>query len=131
MKGEQITLMGTTNGTDATGTLAFRADVIHGVATSIRIPKGLALKIWSKHINGANVTLTTQYTTDIGVENPVWTDFAKDVFVATVEGDRNIEKRRPLLFRGLSGKEAVQFAYAQSAAGVSGVEINVEFCEIQ
>lgn len=131
MRGEHISLMGATDGVATSGVISFNADVLYSAATAIRIPKGLALKIWSKHLNGGAITLTTQFTKDVGAAVVVWTDFSKDVFVATVEGDRNIEKRRPLLFRGLTGNEAIQFAYTQSAAAVSGVEINVEFCEIQ
>lgn len=131
MRSEHITLSGITNGTNATGVLAVVSDVIYGNVETIRIPKGLALKIWSKHINGADVTVKTQYTLDVSAESPTWVDFAVDVFDASVEGDRNIEKRRPLLFRGFTGKEAVRFTYTQEIAGISGIEINAEFCEMQ
>lgn len=131
MRSEHITLSGITDGTNATGVLAVVSDVIYGNVETIRIPKGLALKIWSKHINGADVTVKTQYTLDVSAESPTWVDFAVDVFDASVEGDRNIEKRRPLLFRGFTGKEAVRFTYTQEIAGISGIEINAEFCEMQ
>lgn len=131
MRSEHITLSGITNGTNATGVLAVVSDVIYGNVETIRIPKGLALKIWSKHINGADITVKTQYTLDVSAESPTWVDFAVDVFDASVEGDRNIEKRRPLLFRGFTGKEAVRFTYTQEIAGISGIEINAEFCEMQ
>lgn len=131
MRSEHMTLSGITDGTNATGVLAVVSDVIYGSVESIRIPKGLALKIWSKHINGADVTVKTQYTLDVSAESPTWVDFAVDVFDASVEGDRNIEKRRPLLFRGFTGKEAVRFTYTQEIAGISGIEINAEFCEMQ
>lgn len=131
MRSEHITLSGITDGTNATGVLAVVSDVIYGNVESIRIPKGLALKIWSKHINGADVTVKTQYTLDVSAESPTWVDFAVDVFDASVEGDRNIEKRRPLLFRGFTGKEAVRFTYTQEIADISGIEINAEFCEMQ
>lgn len=131
MRSEHLTLGAVTDGVTASGTLELKSDVIYGDTEAIRLPRGLALKVWSKHMNGADVTVETQFTHDIGVAVPVWETMAADVFVASVEGDRNIEKRRPLLFRGLTGKEAVRFTYAQSAAGVSGVEINVEFSEIQ
>lgn len=131
MRSEHITLSGITDGTNATGVLAVVSDVIYGNVETIRIPKGLALKIWSKHINGADVTVKTQYTLDVSADSPTWVDFAVDVFDASVEGDRNIEKRRPLLFRGFTGKEAVRFTYTQEIAGISGIEINAEFCEMQ
>lgn len=131
MRSEHITLSGITDGTNATGVLAVVSDVIYGSVESIRIPKGLALKIWSKHINGADITVKTQYTLDVSAESPTWVDFAADVFDASVEGDRNIEKRRPLLFRGFTGKEAVRFTYTQEIAGISGIEINAEFCEMR
>lgn len=131
MRSEHITLSGITDGTNATGVIAVVSDVIYGNVETIRIPKGLALKIWSKHINGADVTVKTQYTLDVSAESPTWVDFAVDVFDASVEGDRNIEKRRPLLFRGFTGKEAVRFTYTQETAGISGIEINAEFCEMQ
>jgi hypothetical protein len=131
MRSEHITLSGITDGTNATGVIAVVSDVIYGNVETIRIPKGLALKIWSKHINGADVTVKTQYTLDVSAESPTWVDFAVDVFDASVEGDRNIEKRRPLLFRGFTGKEAVRFTYTQEIAGISGIEINAEFCEMQ
>lgn len=131
MRSEHITLSGITDGTNATGVIAVVSDVIYGNVETIRIPKGLALKIWSKHINGADVTVKTQYTLDVSADPPTWADFAVDVFDASVEGDRNIEKRRPLLFRGFTGKEAVRFTYTQEIAGISGIEINAEFCEMQ
>lgn len=131
MRSEHITLSGITDGTNATGVIAVVSDVIYGNVETIRIPKGLALKIWSKHINGADVTVKTQYTLDVSAESPTWVDFAVDVFDASVEGDRNIEKRRPLLFRGFTGEEAVRFTYTQEIAGISGIEINAEFCEMQ
>jgi len=131
MRSEHMTLGATTNATDASGILELKADVIYNKATSIRIPRGLALKIWSKHVNGAGITVKTQFTRDITATSPTWETIGTDVFVAAVEGDRNIEKRRPLLFRGLTGKEAIQFSYSQTAAALSGVEINVEFSAIQ
>lgn len=131
MRSEHLTLASVTNGTDASGALELVSDIIYGTPTEIRIPKGLALKVWSKHINGADATVKTQYTRDVTVDVPTWVDAATDVFDTSIEGDRNIEKRRPLLFRGFTGKEAVRFYYAQDTPAVTSVEINAEFCEMQ
>lgn len=135
MRSEQLTLMGTTDDLGDGNVFKFRADAVHGTVSEIRIPKGLSLKIWSKHINGANFILETQFTTDITAGSVEWVKFGVDVFNSDVEGDRNIEKRRPLLFRGFTGNEAVRFVYGgEDGSGEespSGVEINVELCEIQ
>ncbi len=134
MRSEQLTLMGTTDDLGDDNVFKFRADAVHGTVREIRIPRGLSLKIWSKHINGADLILKTQFTTDISADLVEWTTFGIDVFNSGVEGDRNIEKRRPLLFRGFTGNEAVRFVYGDDdgpGEDPSGVEINVEFCEIQ
>jgi hypothetical protein len=131
MRPEHMSLAAVTDGIATSGVLAMKGDLIYGSAASIRIPRGLALKIWSKHINGADVSVSTEFTRDIEADTVVWEKIAVDAFDADVEGDRNIEKRRPLLFRGLTGDEAVRFSYTQDPAGVSSVEINVEFGEIQ
>ena len=133
MRSEQLTLMGTTDNLGDDDVFEFRADAVHEMVDEIQIPKGLSLKIWSKHINGADLVLETQFTTDITADPVVWTTFGIDVFDSSVEGDRNIEKRRPLLFRGFTGNEAVRFVCGGDGPGYdpSGVEINVEFCEIQ
>ncbi len=133
MRSEQLTLMGTTDNLGDDDAFEFRADAVHEVVDEIQIPKGLSLKIWSKHINGADLVLETQFTTDITANPVVWTTFGIDVFDSSIEGDRNIEKRRPLLFRGFTGNEAVRFVCGGDGPGddPSGVEINVEFCEIQ
>lgn len=133
MRSEQLTLMGTTDNLGDDNVFEFRADAVHEMVDEIQIPKGLSLKIWSKHINGADLVLETQFTTDITADPVVWTTFGIDVFDSSVEGDRNIEKRRPLLFRGFTGNEAVRFVCGGDGPGddLSGVEINVEFCEIQ
>lgn len=133
MRSEQLTLMGTTDSLGDDNVFEFRADAVHEMVDEIQIPKGLSLKIWSKHINGADLVLETQFTTDITADPVVWTTFGIDVFDSSVEGDRNIEKRRPLLFRGFTGNEAVRFVRGGDGPGddPSGVEINVEFCEIQ
>ena len=133
MRSEQLTLMGTTDSLGDDNVFEFRADAVHEMVDEIQIPKGLSLKIWSKHINGADLVLETQFTTDITADPVVWTTFGIDVFDSSVEGDRNIEKRRPLLFRGFTGNEAVRFVCGGDVPGddPSGVEINVEFCEIQ
>ena len=127
---ELITLSGTTPGDETTsGELELKSQIIHGSVTRIRIPKGLKLKIWCKRISGDPAKIMIQYTRDVTVTTPTWEDLIVEEL--TSPGEVVLEKRRPAIVYGMTGKEAVRVYFDQSAygAGTTTAEVEVELTD--
>ena len=127
--GELITFYGATDGTNATGTVSLDSNILYSSVDYIRIPKGVKLKIWG--IRAYAVTTTNfniEFTSDVTVGSPTY-ETVDSVFVAAddYEAYVNIEKRRPIVIKGATGKEAIRITWSQSAAGNGGIAIDVEF----
>jgi len=131
---ELLTLKGSTDGSSTTGTFSLYSDMIYGSVSYVMIPKGLKAKVWCKRISGKAVEVIIQFTHDIyaGGSTPSpdtadWTEVGHEVLVS--EGELILEKRRPLVLRGYTGKEAFRVRWSQSSAGLSYVEIEVELTD--
>jgi len=125
---ELITIHGETDGSRTTGTCSLTSDVFYGSVTYIRIPKGVKAKIWFKTVGGEGETLfTLQYTRDVTVSNPTWVSI-ESVKLAS-KGEMSIDKRRPVILRGITGKEAFQITWTQPSATKAYIELGVEFTE--
>ena len=127
MVSELITVYGETDGSSTTGIFDLKSDIIHGSVDRIRIPRGMKLKIWAKRLSGKPLKLLIGFSKK--------GDFSDEVIIGqevlSVEGEIAVEKRRPIVVRGMTGSEAVRFKWDQSdyGAGKSYVEIDVEFTD--
>ena len=123
---ELMVVRGATDGTNATGTFNLSSDLIYSSVANIRIPKGMKAKIWWKTLSGEGETLVTlQYTHDVTASTPTYIDIEQVKLAA--EGEISLEKRRPVVLRGFTGKEAFRLTWNQPTAVLSYIEIGVEF----
>lgn len=121
--GELIVLRGETTGTDTSGVVKLDSDILYTPVEYVRIPKGLKCKVWFKKISGEGETLfTLQYTED--VTKPTWRDIQQEKLAS--KGEVSLEKRKPLILRGFTGKEALRVTYTQPVAVKAYVELGIE-----
>ncbi|MCD6241033.1 hypothetical protein J7K27_05905 [Candidatus Bathyarchaeota archaeon] len=126
-KPELFTVYGETDGSSTTGTVSLNSDLFHSSVSYIRIPKGLKAKIWFKKVSGEGETLfTIQYTHDVTAASPTWINVEQEKLAS--KGEIIIEKRRPVILRGFTGKEAFRVTWTQpSGSAVKAyVELGVE-----
>ena len=122
---ELFVLYGETDGSSTTGTVKLSSDILYDSVTAVRIPKGAKAKVWFKKVAGeAETTFYLQYTHDVTASSPVWTTLEAEKLAA--KGEISVEKRRPVVLRGFTGKEAFQITWLQPAAAKAYVEIGVE-----
>jgi len=133
---EIFTVEGTTDGSSATDDFLLYSDAFYTNAVSttplyIRIPAGTKLKIWSRRVNcpTQNTELVINYTHDVTAAVPTWVEVNRDIQDVSVETSFDKEKRRPIVLRGFTGKEAVKFTWNQSAAAVAYFNAELEFAE--
>jgi hypothetical protein len=125
---ELITIRGETDGTATSGTVSLDSDLFQSTVTSLRIPKGLAAKVWFKKIAGEAETLfTLQYTYDVTAAAPTWKNIQQEKLAQ--KGEISIEKRRPEILRGFTGKEAIQITWTQPTAAKAYVELGLELTD--
>lgn len=123
--GELLVLRGETTGTDTSGVVRLDSDVLYTPVEYVRIPKGLKVKVWFKKVSGEGETLfTLQYTDDVTAPSPAWRDVQQEKLAS--KGELSIEKRRPLVLRGFTGREAFRVTYTQPVATKAYVELGVE-----
>jgi hypothetical protein len=109
---ELLLLRGETDGTSATGTVPLESDLFLDTVDYFRIPKGLTAKIWFKKVSGEGETLfTLQYTHDVTAAAPDWKNIQQEKIASA--GEVAIEKRRPEILRGFTGKEAIRVTWTQ------------------
>lgn len=125
---ELITFRGETNGTSTSGTVSLWSDILNATATYVRIPKGMKAKIWFKKVSGDGETaFTLQYTSDVTAGSPSWSSV--EVEKLTSKGEMTFDRRRPVILRGLTGKEAFQITWTQPTACKAYIELGVELSE--
>ena len=128
MSEELFVLRGESDGTNTTGTFALDSDLLYSTVTYVRIPKGLKAKVWFKKLSGEGETLVTlEYTHDVTVATPVYK--ALQVEKLASKGELALEKRRPTIIRGFTGKEAFRVTWSQPTALKAYVELGVEMGE--
>ena len=128
MPTEMITVYGSTDGTNTTGTFTLRGQMFTNSVQYIRLDQGLKAKIWGKRIAGAPVTVYIEMTDDVTVATPVWRTI--DAEYLSVEGNIDLEKRHPVIVEFKTGKEAIRFTWEQATAAVSHVAFDIEVEEV-
>lgn len=122
---ELITLRGETDGSATSGTVSLDSDLFYSTVSYLRIPKGMAAKIWFKKIAGEGETLfTLQYTYDCTLTSPTWKNIQQEKLAS--KGELTLEKRRPEILRAFTGKEAIRVTWTQPTAAKAYVELGIE-----
>jgi hypothetical protein len=127
---ELITLRGETDGSALSGTVPLDSDLFQSTVTYLRIPKGLAAKVWFKKVSGdADTLFTLKYTYDVTATAPTWKNIQQEKLAS--KGEISIEKRRPEILRGFTGKEAIQITWTQPTGGAAKayVELGLELTD--
>jgi len=125
---ELFVLRGETDGTSATGVFSLDSDLLYLTVTYVRIPKGLKAKIWFKKLSGEGETLVSlEYTYDVTVASPVYKTLQVEKLAS--KGEITLEKRRPAIIRGFTGKEAFRVTWSQPTAVKAYEEMGVELGE--
>jgi hypothetical protein len=124
---EILTLKGETDGSNTTGDFPLYGDMVYGSTTSFRIPAGLKAKVWAKRISGAAVTVNINYTRDVTASPQTWVLMDSENLASA--GEVALEKRRPIVLRGLTGKEAFKVSWSSSVAAKSYVTLEVEITD--
>jgi len=122
---ELLTLFGKTDGSSTTGTCKLSSELFQSPVDYLRIPKGLKLKLWCKRIAGNGETdFIIEFTKDVTVSSPTWTELSREKLAS--KGELILEKRRPVIVRGITGREAVRISWSQPSAVNSFIEVEVE-----
>lgn len=106
------------------GVYTLTSDIAFVSVNHIRIPKGLKIKVWCKRVAGAMpTTLEIQYTHDITLPEPVWKTLTVEKREACLGFE--LEKRKPIILRGFTGKEAIRVVRTEGPA-TSWVDLELE-----
>ena len=117
---ELLTVTGTVTGT---GAIALASDLVRGTVSMVRIPRGHKAKIWCKRIAGESAIIDIEYTHDSTASPIVWATQSEEYLASP--GEIQLEKRRPLVCRGITGKEALRVTRKTGTGGTS-VDLEIE-----
>ena len=122
--GELITFYGKVSGL---GDYSLTSPAIRGSVGYIMIPKGVKLKIWAKRIAGPATTVAIMFTRDVTASSVTWETIGTEHLASA--GEITLEKRRPIVVVGYTGKEAIKFSRVgpSGATDESYVEFDIEF----
>jgi hypothetical protein len=133
---EIMTLKGESDETSASGDFPLYSDLLyHDSApytppTKVIIPFGMKAKIWAKRLAAEDETLfTISWAKDATVTSPAWE--VLDAEKLSSKGELWVEKRRPIVIRGLTGKEGFKVSWSQPSTTLSKayVELEVEITD--
>ena len=128
VKGTLISVHGKTDGSNTTGTFSLECEWFENAVAYIKLDRGIVAKLWSIEASMNPVTVIVEFTHDVTVDTPTWTE-VKRIHLAS-EGEVAHDKRRPILVvTGRSGKEAIRFRWSQSTAAESHITAILEFTE--
>jgi len=126
-----ITLYGTASPTasGASGDFTLASTDVHGTFTLVRIPKGLKSKVWAKRLAGTvGFTLQVQASDDVTASTPTW--YVVDSEHLASAGSLELEKRRPIVIQGRTGREGIKLSYANTTgAGTIYAVVEVEITD--
>lgn len=126
--GELLVLRGETDGISTSGTVSLYSDILATSTDYVMIPKGMKCKIWFKKVSGEGETLfTLQYTYDVTSPRSLWIDIEQEKLAS--KGEISIDKRRPLVLRGLTGREAFRVVWSQPTPVEAYIELGVEMSD--
>jgi len=110
----------------ASGTFSLIADELESAVTSIKVDKGLAMKIWSIEVNGASsITVIFEYSIDGGTS---WNELKR--FRLSADGRESEEFRRPIVIEAKNDDTYVRARWESGAADI-GLSFVAEFDEMQ
>ena len=128
MVSELFVVRGETDGASTEGTFELDSDIFYDRVSFIRIPKGMKAKVWFKKLAGdGETTVALEFTNDVTAETPSWKALENEKLASS--GEVALEKRRPVILRGRTGKEAFRLRWSQPTATKAYVELGVEFDE--
>jgi hypothetical protein len=135
MSTELITLYGETDGTSTSGDFPLYSDMIYSTGTApftpptfAMVPAGMKAKIWARRVSGDGETdVIIQWSPDVTVATPTWIPVER-VKLAS-KGSIELEKRRPVVVRGIRGVEAFKISWSQPAAVKASVVVEVELTD--
>jgi hypothetical protein len=110
-----FTVYGTASPTasGASGDFTLTSPDVYGSFSYIRIPKGLKAKVWAKRLSGTvGFTLQIQVSDDATAPRTTW--YAVDSEHLASAGSLELEKRRPVVIQGRTGREGVKLSYADT-----------------
>jgi len=123
--GELLIITGETDGSATSGEVPLDSDLFHSKVKYFRIPRGCKAKIWFKKASGEGETLfTLEYTHDVTAEPPAWKPIEHMKLAS--KGELSLDKRRPVIVRSITGKEAIHITWSQPTAAKAYVELGVE-----
>jgi hypothetical protein len=135
MARELLTLYGETDGTNRTGDFPLYSDIIYSTGTApftpptyIVVPAGMKAKIWARRVSGDGETdVIIQWSPDVTVATPTWIPVERVKLAG--KGSIELEKRRPVVVRGIRGVEAFKISWSQPEATKASVVIEVELTD--
>jgi len=122
-----FTIRGETDGSNTSGVFKLASELFRESVDYIRLEKGIKAKIWCKRIAGAPVTVNLEFTHDVTVSTPSWS--VLDTQYLASSGELILEKRRPIIIHGKTGKEAIRITWSQSTAAKSYIEYEIELTD--
>ena len=125
-----ITFYGKTDGTNTTGTFDLDSDWVYKptgeTLTEIKIDRSMAAKIVNIQISGKPVIIHIEVSEDGGTN---WKPI-KSLELAS-EGELEKEFKKPLIILAKNDQTMLRFTWEQSTAGVSYLNVNIEFGKIK
>jgi len=119
-----ITVYGKTDGRNATGVFTLYSTSFTNSPNYLRFDKGVRVKIWGRRVEGAPATIYIEFAPDATAPSPSWTPVGAVVLSSACAVE--LEKRRPVVIECRTGREGIRFAWEQSTAGVTHVELDIE-----
>lgn len=115
--------------TGASGDFTLASPDVYGSFSYIRVPKGLKVKVWAKRLSGTvGYTLQIQVSDDVTAPSPTW--YVVDSEHLASAGSLELEKRRPVVIQGKTGREGVKLSYANTTgAGTIYLVVEVELAD--
>jgi hypothetical protein len=106
------------------GELVLSGDLLYGTVVLVRLPKGYKAKIWCKRINRTSAgRLNIEFTTDCTASPPTWNPV--DTEYLSAAGQIQLEKRRPLVLRAFTGKEAFRLYNVDEGTVYADIEVEI------
>ncbi|MEM1820342.1 MAG: hypothetical protein QXU64_01990 [Thermofilaceae archaeon] len=128
MVSEILTVKCETDGASTTGICDLHSELFHSPPKHLVIPIGMKAKIWARRVAGEAETLfLIELTKDITAPSPAW-EIVDAVKLAS-KGELDLEKRRPVVLRGLTGREAFRISWSQPAAAKAYMMLEVEITD--
>lgn len=122
-KSEIITILAGTDGKSTSGQMTITSDAFTNAVQYIRLDKHVKYKIWARRVSGSPATIKIEYAKDYSD----WTSpLVLDVIHLASEGELDLEKRKPIIIVGRTGKEAIRFTWEQVNAGLTYLSAEIE-----